>query len=91
MKRKLFLGLGAALLTAVGVFAVKANKFAVSHLYYWNGSCNSASVTFSAAGAFVTGLGSSTQATIITSGNHSVSLYATSGCGTNAKVFFQPI
>ena len=100
MKRKIFLGTGALILAAVGVFAGRATKKFTNlvTLYYKigiSGVCTNSNARLTAAGDFVTSTTAGTGAIIAqvstaVSGTTTAFLYYTSSCGANEAVYFQP-
>lgn len=94
MKKKIFLGLGAAGLAICGAFAGRATaKFgAATNLYYGvPSSCTSTTslASISSTIAFLTSpVGGGTAAKILTSNNTTVQLFADNGC--TKPIYFQP-
>jgi hypothetical protein len=84
MKKKLFLGTGAAILFIAGAFAGKASsKFAPTGIYYTTGAvCNKLDAWAPVPGILVTvaPVGALCAAKIITKACGSVHLYVTSTC-----------
>ena len=93
MKKKIFLGLGAAVLAVGGVFAGRASaKFATATSMYYKigaGACTTIASTLGNT-AFQTA-SSGTVATIRTQGNTaSATLYGTSTCSAGKVLYFHP-